>query len=132
MTTFSLLFSLVIYSMHTAFYFPRACCNSQFRICKSFSALFVAIFALKQNILLHFYSLFVFSFMNLFRFYICMCIVYMEKDIKDILAVNLIVPKKLFSHQNGHSKAILFSILFLRNLPRIVLFTHFLKLYKEL
>jgi hypothetical protein len=74
------------YSMHTAFYFPRACCNSQFRICKSFGALSVAIFALKQNILLHLYSLFVFSFYESVP--VLYMHVYMEKDTQVILAVN--------------------------------------------
>jgi hypothetical protein len=60
--------------------------------------------------------------------------VYMEKDTQVILAVNWIVPKKTIFTSKWAFKSNLVSILFLRNLPRIVLLTHFLKLFfvKEL
>jgi hypothetical protein len=131
-TTFSLLSSLVIYSMHKAFYFPRACCNFCHAAIFSTGFAKASMHCMWQFLLWNKTSCCTFIVYLFFLLWICSCFIYAcvyEEGYKSYFSSELNCAKKLFSHQNGHSKAILFSILFLRNLLRIVLLTHFFKLF---
>ncbi len=132
MTTFSLLSSLVIYFMHTTFYFPRACCNFCHAAIVSSGFAKASVHCLWQFLLWNKTScctFIVFCFFFYESVPVLYMHVYMKKDTKRYFSSELNCAKKAIFTSKWAFKSNLVFILFLRNLPRIVLLTHFFKLF---